>query len=122
MARTKKNPALTHVESDNKNMKKKKTGKKVAKAYGIYLHRVLKQVSPETGISSKGMAVMNSMMNDVFDRLAEEGARLAKYNSKQTISSREIQTAARLVLPGELAKHAVSEGTKAVSKYTSSLK
>ena len=29
-------------------------------------------------------------------------------------------TAVRLLLPGELAKHAVSEGTKAVTKYTSS--
>ncbi|GJZ15995.1 histone H2B, partial [Tanacetum coccineum] len=27
--------------------------------------------------------------------------------------------AVRLVLPGELAKHAVSEGTKAVTKFTS---
>jgi histone H2B len=26
----------------------------------------------------------------------------------------------RLLLPGELAKHAVSEGTKAVTKYTGS--
>jgi hypothetical protein len=34
-------------------------------------------------------------------------------------TSREIQTAVRLLLPGELAKHAVSEGTKAVTKYTS---
>ena len=43
---------------------------------------------------------------------------LAKYTKKSTISSREIQTAVRLLLPGELAKHAVSEGTKAVTKYT----
>ena len=33
-------------------------------------------------------------------------------------TSREIQTAVRLLLPGELAKHAVSEGTKAVTKFT----
>ena len=39
---------------------------------------------------------------------------------KPTITSREIQTAVRLVLPGELSKHAVSEGTKAVTKFTSS--
>ncbi|GBP03461.1 Histone H2B [Eumeta japonica] len=32
----------------------------------------------------------------------------------------EVQTSVRLLLPGELAKHAVSEGTKAVTKYTSS--
>ena len=45
---------------------------------------------------------------------------LAHYNKRSTITSREIQTSVRLLLPGELAKHAVSEGTKAVTKYTSS--
>ena len=44
----------------------------------------------------------------------------SSYNKKSTLTSREIQTAVRLLLPGELAKHAVSEGTKAVTKYTSS--
>uniref|UniRef100_A0A0A9CP50 His2b5 n=1 Tax=Arundo donax TaxID=35708 RepID=A0A0A9CP50_ARUDO len=44
----------------------------------------------------------------------------ARYNKKPTITSREIQTSVRLVLPGELAKHAVSKGTKAVTKFTSS--
>ena len=63
---------------------------------------------------------MNSMVNDMFDRVASEASKLAKYNKKSTISSREVQTAVRLLLPGELAKHAVSEGTKAVTKYTSS--
>ena len=63
---------------------------------------------------------ITSFVNDVFERIAGEAAKLAKYNSKATISSREIQTAVRLLLPGELAKHAVSEGTKAVTKYTSS--
>ena len=40
---------------------------------------------------------------------------LAAYSKKSTISSREIQTAVRLILPGELAKHAISEGTKSVT-------
>ena len=35
-------------------------------------------------------------------------------NKKSTITLREIQTAIRLVLPRELTKIAVSEGTKAV--------
>ena len=60
---------------------------------------------------------MNSFVNDCFRRIASEASRLAAYNKKSTISSREIQTAVRLLLPGEIAKHAVSEGTKAVSKY-----
>ncbi|GFH10110.1 histone H2B [Haematococcus lacustris] len=52
-------------------------------------------------------------------QIASEASRLARYNKKPTVTSREIQTAVRLVLPGELAKHAVSEGTKAVTKFTS---
>ena len=43
----------------------------------------------------------------------------ARYAGRKTLSSREVQTAVRLTLPGELAKHAVSEGTKAVTKFSS---
>ena len=89
-------------------------------SFSIYIYKVLKQVHPDTGISSKAMSIMNSFVNDLFERIAGECSRLAHHNKKSTISSREVQTAVRLLLPGELAKHAVSEGTKAVSKYTSS--
>jgi histone H2B len=78
-------------------------------------HLVLKQVHPDTGISNKAMSILNSFVNDIFERVAGEASKLASYNKKSTISSREIQTAVRLILPGELAKHAVSEGTKAVT-------
>ncbi|NWZ48716.1 H2B protein, partial [Spizaetus tyrannus] len=88
--------------------------------YSVYIYKVLKQVHPDTGISSKAMSIMNSFVNDIFERLASEASRLAQYNRRSTITSREVQTAVRLLLPGELAKHAVSEGTKAVTKYTSS--
>ncbi len=81
--------------------------------------QVLKQVHPETGVSKKSMSILNSFVNDVFGRIVEEAGKLVRYNKKATLSSREIQTAVRLVLPGELAKHAVSEGTKAVTKFTS---
>ena len=105
-------------------------------------------------------------MQDIFDKIAVETGNLARYNKKPTVTSREIQTAVRLILPGgwgaeaarihwrlasavhscpllrpagpalrapksntvdwpvpraagELSKHAVSEGTKAVTKFTS---
>ena len=85
-----------------------------------YIYKVLKQVHPNTGISKRGMSILNSFINDIFERLALEASRLSRYNKKSTLSSREIQTAVRLLLPGELAKHAVSEGTKAVTKFQSS--
>lgn len=43
---------------------------------------------------------------------------LAAYSKKSTISAREIQTSVRLILPGELSKHAISEGTKSVTKVS----
>ena len=86
------------------------------------------------------MAILNSFVNDIFERIATEASstsfwrssfrvlypydfasftELASYSKKSTISSREIQTAVRLILPGELAKHAISEGTKSVTKFSS---
>lgn len=96
---------------------------------------------PDTGISNKAMAILNSFVNDIFERIAGEASseiivaffssimlmdklELAQYSKKSTISSREIQTSVRLILPGELAKHAISEGTKSVtsqSKFTPSV-
>jgi histone H2B len=93
--------------------------KRKRETYSTYIYKVLKQVHPNTGISSRGLSITNSFINDNFERVAGEAGRLARYNKKHTLSSREIQTAVRLLLPGELAKHAVSEGTKAVTKFSS---
>ncbi|CAL2042530.1 unnamed protein product [Caenorhabditis brenneri] len=117
-------PSAKGAKKAAKTVTKPKDGKKRRhsrkESYSVYIYRVLKQVHPDTGVSSKAMSIMNSFVNDVFERIAAEASRLAHYNKRSTISSREIQTAVRLILPGELAKHAVSEGTKAVTKYTSS--
>ncbi|KAH8919568.1 histone-fold-containing protein [Atractiella rhizophila] len=98
---------------------KKKRKKSRKESYATYIYKVLKQVHPDTGISNKGMMILNSFVNDIFERIASEASKLASYNKKSTISSREIQTAVRLILPGELSKHAISEGTKSVTKYSS---
>ncbi|KAF7642614.1 hypothetical protein LDENG_00254700 [Lucifuga dentata] len=109
-------PKKGSKKADSKSTVKgpKKRRKTRKQSYAVYVYKVLKQVHPDTGISSKAMGIMNSFVNDIFERIAGEASRLTHYNK------REIQTAVRLLLPGELAKHAVSEGTKAVTKYTSS--
>lgn len=35
---------------------------------------VLKQVHPDTGISNKAMAILNSFVNDIFERIASEAS------------------------------------------------
>ena len=72
---------------------------------------------PDTGISSKGMVVMCNFIQDLFERIGNEAANVCRFSKTKTLGSREVQTAVRLILPGELAKHAVSEGTKAVTKF-----
>ena len=110
-----------------KGAKKASGAKKVAKKGGkrhrkgkrtfkVYIYRALKQVNKDLTLSGKTMKIMNSFVNDMFDRIATEASALARANKKRTLGSREVQTAVRLTLPAELAKHAMAEGTKAVAK------
>lgn len=96
--------------------KEKKT-KKHSKEFYIYIYRVLKQVHPDTGFTK----IAITQINKILSILAEEFARVAQSAvtraNKHTCTSRDVQYAARTILPGEVAKHAVSEGTKAVTKY-----
>lgn len=115
-----KTPKPVAAGGDKEAGGKKKRKHARIETYSTYIYKVLKQVHPDTGISKRAMSIMNSFINDIFERIAGEAGKLVRYNKRSTLSSREIQTAIRLLLPGELAKHAVSEGTKAVTKYTSS--
>ena len=80
-----------------KSDKKKRKGKR-KESYAIYIYKVcasfidglwwpyyfqvLKQVHPDTGVSSKAMSIMNSFVNDLFERIAAEASKLAHYNKR----------------------------------------
>ena len=80
-----------------KGDKKKRKGKR-KESYAIYIYKVsfglylrlcdfsvlevLKQVHPDTGVSSKAMSIMNSFVNDLFERIAAEASKLAHYNKR----------------------------------------
>ncbi|ETO11537.1 hypothetical protein RFI_25840 [Reticulomyxa filosa] len=91
--------------------------KKQHETFNLYIFKVLKQVHPSIGMSKKAMDIMNSFVLDCFDRIATEAGRLVQYNKRHTMDARAVQCAVKLVLPGELAKHAESEAQKAVQKY-----
>ena len=118
--------APSKTPTATKSVKKEKKGDKKTKrhtrheTFSVYIYKVLKQVHQDTGISKKSMAIMNSFINDVFERIALEASKLMRYNKKHTLSAREIQSAVKLLLPGELAKHAIIEGAKAVNKIAES--
>ena len=97
-------------------MEKKR--RKAVVSYKTYIFKVMKQVHPETRISKKSMTIINNFVEDTFEKIASEASKLCRMHKRATMGSRDVQSAIRLVLPGELAKHAVSEGTKAMTKFS----
>ena len=87
-------PASKTTPAVKKIVKKPTEGRKRRKTrhetFSIYIYKVLKQVHPEIGISKKAMNIMNSFINDIFDRLSGASTSLVRYNRKRTLSSREI--------------------------------
>merc|ERR1712039_1114184 len=110
------NKTVKQVSADHT----RKTKKKRNETFSLYIYKVLKQVHPEKGISKKAMNIMNSMVYDIFDQIALQAAQLIRYTHKRTLSFKEIQTCVKLLLPGELAEHAIAEGSRAVTKYVAS--
>ena len=111
--------ATQSVKKSVKNDGKKEHKRSRHETFSVYIYKVLKQVHNDTGISKKSMAIMNSFINDIFERIALEASKLVRYNKKHTLSAREVQSAVKLLLPGELAKHAIIEVAKAVNKIAS---
>ena len=73
-----KKPAKKTVAKGGKGGKKKSK----TETYKIYIYKVLKQVHPDTGISSKAMSIMNSFVSDLFEQIAGEASKLAHYNKR----------------------------------------
>lgn len=96
----------------------KKSNRKPRRTWNVYIQRSLRALKKNKGMSSKLMKIMNSFVSDLFERLASEAGNLVRVNKKRTLGAREIQTAVRLVLPADLAKHAMAEGTKAVKNVS----
>ena len=44
--------------------------------YSSYIYKVLKQAHPDTGISSKAIPNVNSIVNKVFECIATEASKL----------------------------------------------
>ena len=107
------------VKKVTKAIKAKEGGKKKKStaSFKSYISKILKQVHPKTRISKRSMVIINNFVVDTFDRVAFEAGKLCRLTKRSTLSSRDVQAATRLVLPGELAKHAVSEGTKSLNKF-----
>lgn len=128
MARTKKQKKQDPPEKSNTKAEKRVDGKVMVKkkksrnlSYKSYIFKVLKQIHGDIGISGKAMTIMNDMINDIFERIANEASLLAKKETAKTLMTRDVRAAVLLLIPGELGRHAVSEGDKSIIKYNASV-
>eukprot|EP00767_Chilomastix_cuspidata_P000594 gnl/Chilomastix_cuspidata/1158.p1 GENE.gnl/Chilomastix_cuspidata/1158~~gnl/Chilomastix_cuspidata/1158.p1 ORF type:complete len:140 (-),score=62.00 gnl/Chilomastix_cuspidata/1158:37-456(-) len=109
-----------HLEENPQPYIQKRSRKKRSETYHTYIYKILRQVHPDIAISSKAMVVMNSIIADIFERVCAQAGFLARVNKKSTISDKEILSSAKLLIPGDLSRHAVTEGKKALEKFASS--
>ena len=101
--------------------KKKKAGKARKVSYSRYIHKLIpkgKKGRASIAVTTKGMAILNSFVLDMFDRLAGEACRLATHAGAKTLSSKAVLTAVKLRLPKDLADHALKAAQNALEKYT----
>lgn len=93
--------------------------------YSTYINKLLRGdkerghagIHADIGISASAMHQIQSLIGYFAKRTMQAVNSLLRVTGKHTVSSREIQTAVRLILPPDLAKHANSEAVKAVTKY-----
>nr|CCC95346.1 hypothetical protein, unlikely [Trypanosoma congolense IL3000] len=115
----KRPPGQAAKSSSGKKKSGARRGKK-QRRWDLYIHRTLRQVYKRGTLSKAAVRVLSSFIEDMYGKIQAEAIHVACINNVKTLTAREIQTSARLLLPPELAKHAMSEGTKAVAKYNAS--
>lgn len=81
-------------------------------SFSIYIYKVLKQVHRDLTISKKAMKIVNSFVYDIFDTIALEAAKLVKLNKSKTLNIRDIRSAIKLILHGDIRRFAVNEANR----------
>ena len=83
-----------------------------------YIFRVLKEAAPEYGISKNAINMLNEVLLDSYDQILNEARNMMIFSKKQTLSSKECESAVKLLIPGELGKCATKEGRNALAKFS----
>lgn len=92
----------------------KKVARKGKKSFKSFIAKVNKSSKKGLTLSSKAVKVLNSFVNDMFDRIAVQAASVARASKQSTLKASTVQTAVRLTLPADLSRHACGAASKAV--------
>ena len=98
---------------------KRRATPKHVRTYAVYIYRAMKAVVEDASVTKNSMAVLNSLCVDLAKRIIIDAAELTKYSKRSTIGARDIETATRLIMPGELGMHAMANGSRATLEFVS---
>lgn len=95
--------------------------KYIEPSFAIYINRVLKNVhlDLDVNLSRDARLYLQNLIVSFIDHFSMYASTMMEQNRVKTLSSRDIQNAIRLFFVGELAKHAVVQATKSVTKFIS---
>ncbi|XP_053513241.1 histone H2B subacrosomal variant-like [Artibeus jamaicensis] len=88
--------------------------------YALYIRRVLKEVDPQKSISSHTVDIMNTMINNIFERISTQAYNMMCFRNRCTLTHEDIQKAMYMLFPGKRSKYAVTFGSEAVQRYVHS--
>lgn len=100
---------------------RKRSTKKSTPSLKRYIREVMRikqqQANLPTATLSTTVNALNTMVDELFDRLLGKAGGSAKYDKKKTLDQRDIKLAVQLECKGTLTKHTISEITRATTAY-----
>ncbi len=85
--------------------------------FQTYIYKVLGTIHPGMRISGNILRQVNSLLEILAREISKTARDFVIHKNHRTISSREIQSSIRLIIPGELSKYCVNFGTLKVTKF-----
>lgn len=89
-------------------------------SFGTYISRVRGLVAPGRSLGRRTVAVLDDLLRDTLGALADLGWQLARRSGRRTLKARDMQSAARLLLPGELARVGNDRAERALAVFRES--
>merc|ERR1711956_20951 len=99
-------------KSTKPSIKKQKT------TYGPYIARIQKRADSKTRLSLKALQTIDSMVSHLVQDVSSIIGELNRKTKNKTMAVNDVKAALKLVCgDGELSKHCIMEGSKAVMKF-----
>ncbi|GFW68022.1 histone H2B [Trichonephila clavipes] len=90
-------------------------------SFKTYIQDVLKMVDEDASITAPAMKIMDALMKDMFNQLANGTKNLMEKEKKRTLDHLDVKCASLELLRGEVARHAIAEGSKAVQSFVNNV-